>query len=178
MWKNIDGYDGTYQVSDDGQVRNVKTGLTLKQQKTKFGYLAVKLFSHNKGKEYKVHRLVATAFIENPHNKPQVNHIDCDRTNNDVTNLEWVTNKENSQWSIRLGRRVMTEKWRENIIRTRKRKPVRGINLATGEVVLFNGVRETSKIGIDPSGVINCCKGRSDNVGGYTWEYIEAEGEG
>ena len=68
------------------------------------GYQTVKLCSSGKAKEYRVHRLVAIAFIENPMNKPVVNHIDCNRSNNNSTNLNWCTIQENNQHTINMGR--------------------------------------------------------------------------
>ena len=71
----------------------------MKPQKDHKGYLYVEIGR----KKYKVHRLVAEYFIPNPNNLPQVNHIDCDKTNNNVKNLEWVTNRENYEWSWKNG---------------------------------------------------------------------------
>lgn len=177
MWKDIKGYEGIYQVNENGVVRNITSGLELKQHKSKYGYMLVYLWKNNKGKTYRAHRLVAEAFIPNPQNKPQVNHIDCDRTNNNVSNLEWVTNQENHDWSVRLGRRVMRDDWREKIIATRKRKPVIGKSITTGEIIRFNSVRAVEDFGIDTKSVIDCCKGRRKTAHGYSWCYVESEGE-
>lgn len=88
-WKQIDGFDG-YLVSDHGRICSLKTGL-LKPCENSRGYMLVAL----NGKTKRLHRLVASAFIPNPENKPQVNHIDGDPKNNSVENLEWNTNGEN-----------------------------------------------------------------------------------
>jgi hypothetical protein len=93
VWRQIEGYD-KYEVSSLGNVRNSKTGRILKQGK-KGGYCMVGL-SSKLTKSYSVHQLVAKAFIPNPENKPQVNHLDKNGLNNQISNLEWVTNKENS----------------------------------------------------------------------------------
>ena len=84
MWKDIQGYEGAYQVDENGNVYSIRKKKMLKAWKNRFGYLKVSLWKGNKGKEFAVHRIVAQAFIPNPENKPQVNHIDCDRTNNNV----------------------------------------------------------------------------------------------
>ena len=97
-WKDVIGYEGLYQVSTLGRVYSKKTNLYLVQM-SKRGYMAVNLYFNRKMSTRTVHRLVALAFIPNPENKPQVNHIDYDRTNNKLSNLEWVTVQENSDHS-------------------------------------------------------------------------------
>lgn len=105
MWKKIlyDNVETNYSVSDMGEVRN---DITLKQLslRTQQGYKHVTLTIEGKAKSFRVHRLVALAFIPNPQNKPYVNHIDCNRSNNVVENLEWVTPAENSQKAVQQGR--------------------------------------------------------------------------
>lgn len=88
---------GLYQVSSSGRIRNVVTGKVLKDHPDKGGYRIIYLATEalGEGMTFKVHRIVATAFILNPDNKPEVNHTDGDKTNNSVTNLEWATTKEN-----------------------------------------------------------------------------------
>ena len=100
IWRDIDGYKGLYQVSSWGRVRStlIVDGnyIPLRPEVTKKGYLRVDLYDANgRRKHKKVHRLVANAFIPNPDGKPQVNHKDGNKKNNSVTNLEWVTDKEN-----------------------------------------------------------------------------------
>ena len=97
MLKAITGYDGKYAVDDSGYVINAKTGRVLKQSSTKKGYQKVDLYLGGERKTVRIHRLVAEAFILNPDNKPQVNHIDNNKLNNAVSNLEWVTDSENKE---------------------------------------------------------------------------------
>lgn len=99
-WKLIEGFGGTYSVSNYGEVRNNKTGKLMKPRKNETGYLRINLTKNGKPKCMRVHRLVTQAFIPNPENKLQVNHIDFNRENNCVSNLEWVTNQENTQYSV------------------------------------------------------------------------------
>ena len=103
IWKDIKGYECIYQVSNLGNVKSLDRlstngrrlkGKLLAKTNSK-GYIKVTLTNKNKSDNRDIHRLVAQAFIPNPENKPQVNHIDEDKTNNTVDNLEWCTAKEN-----------------------------------------------------------------------------------
>jgi hypothetical protein len=98
-WRDVCGwggmYVGVYQVSNDGCVRRVKTGWVLKQNDNGNGYRVVGLHVNNKRSNRRIHRLVAEAFIENPDNKPDVDHVDRNKLNNHVTNLRWATRSEN-----------------------------------------------------------------------------------
>lgn len=117
IWKDIKGYEGIYQVSNLGKVKsltrnslnnsNTKDRL-LKQGVTKKGYASVTLCKDKVRRTYRVHRLVAEAFIPNHENKPQVNHIDEDKTNNRDDNLEWMTNKENRNHGTAIKRMCIT----------------------------------------------------------------------
>lgn len=96
VWKDIKGYYGIYEVSNFGNVKSLHSrnfGMIL--NKINDNYLYVNLFYKKKRLKIGIHRLVAIAFIPNPENKPQVNHIDGDKLNNNVSNLEWSTSKEN-----------------------------------------------------------------------------------
>lgn len=94
-YKPIPGYDGKYIVSSWGYVYSAGCQYSMMEQVTEKVYFRVALYKNGKRKWHKVHRLVAKAFIPNPENKPQVNHIDGNKINNSVTNLEWVTDEEN-----------------------------------------------------------------------------------
>lgn len=97
-WKPICGFEGLYEVSNQGGVRSVRREGTqggLLRQKSRNGYLAVDLSKGGKKKTVDVHRLVAEAFVENPDSLPQVNHIDEDKHNNNSANLEWCSSKGN-----------------------------------------------------------------------------------
>lgn len=107
IWKDIKGYEGLYQVSNFGRIRSltrqvengkglyVRNGQEMKQAYSSTGYKIVALCKDGKRKMFKVHRLVAIAFIDNPLNKKEVNHIDGNIENNLMENLEWVTHREN-----------------------------------------------------------------------------------
>ncbi len=95
MWKDIKGYEGIYQVSNDGKIKN-KLGLITDGWVTdNYGHKKVRLYKDGKRKDFYLHRLVADAFVENDGNKPHVNHIDSNPLNNNASNLEWCTHAEN-----------------------------------------------------------------------------------
>ena len=160
IWKDIKDYEGIYQVSNLGRV---KTDRILKVGKNKGGYLGVSLSKNSVISPQRVHRLVAEAFILNPENKPQVNHIDEDKTNNKVSNLEWMTAKENSNHGTR-NKRVSKIKSIQ-IIAT---------NLKTGESQEFNSSNEcAAQLCLKGSNIAAVLKGRRNHTGGFTFKYKE-----
>lgn len=113
VWRHVIGYEGRYMVSNLGRVQSigrevdypngVKINLSkriLKLTTHKYGYKIASMNMNGHNKKVGVHILVAKAFIPNPDNKPQVNHIDGDKANNNVSNLEWVTSAENASHNI------------------------------------------------------------------------------
>ena len=106
-WKPIVGYEGFYDVSNDGQVRNARTKRVLKNQKSG-GYEHVSLYMKNSCKISYIHRLVAIAFLQENKEKKEVNHIDGIKTNNSISNLEWVTRSENMIHATKSGLRDST----------------------------------------------------------------------
>lgn len=106
IWKDIEGYEGRFQVSTWGRIRNVRTHNILTPYKNEKGYLKVYLPKGGKRRaKFRINRLVAQAFIPNPYGLPQVNHKDGNKENNSITNLEWVTNQDNQThaWNLRNG---------------------------------------------------------------------------
>ena len=95
IWKDIDGYDGIYQVSNFGRVKNVRYNRLLKLGHNEKGYVRVTLTKNNKCKTLKVHRLVAIAFISKPSKDEEINHINNIRDDNRVSNLEWCSHRKN-----------------------------------------------------------------------------------
>lgn len=98
IWKDIKSYEGLYRVSNKGRISNFKRILTPTDNGK--GYLIIGLCKDGKRNNFYIHRLVAEAFIDNPENKPVVNHKDYNRANNNVNNLEWITQKDNINHSV------------------------------------------------------------------------------
>ena len=167
VWKDIEGYEGLYQVSNLGRVKRVKTDRILKGCKDKGGYLVIGLYKNNVMSTKTIHRLVAQAFIPNPENKPEVNHIDEDKANNKVNNLEWMTRKENNNHGTR----------NERISKTLSIS-ISATNIKTGESIDFNSGKECArKLGLNPSHITAVLKGKRNHTGGYTFKYKENENE-
>jgi hypothetical protein len=112
IWKEIKGYEGLYQVSDYGRIKSLshinhlgkfRPECILGNRLSDRGYHTAVLYSNGKPKSFKVHRLVAKAFIDNPLNKPHVNHLDGVKSNNFIDNLEWVTISENQKHAFKNG---------------------------------------------------------------------------
>ena len=187
VWEDVSGYVGYYQVSTHGRVRSVDrisyggrshskrqlSGVVLRQLDNK-GYRLVNLHKNGHVKKVLVSRLVAEAFIDNPENKPEVNHIDEDKENNSVTNLEWATSKENANHGTRNKR--ISEYVKMNPHK-RGFKSVLQINPDTNEVVAeFGSVKEALvavSAGPKAGGLSNCLTGNGKNktFKGYKWEY-------
>ena len=166
-WRDTYIYGEQYQVSNTGIVRNKITGHILTPQEDNKGYLRVRLSLHDKKATAKVHRLVAIAFIPNPKGKPQVNHIDTDKRNNRVDNLEWVTNGENQIHAYKHGRNYVTGR------AGRKKIPVCKVDLNTGEVIetyksLADAERDNN---LHRANIHKVLYEERKSAGGFGWKY-------
>lgn len=175
-WVDIPGYEGLYQVSDCGRIAR---GQRIKIPHTdRGGYLTVWLSKDSKQKNYKVHRLVAQAFIPNPEGKRTVNHIDGNKQNNNLFNLEWATHSENINHANRTGLRTVTDAQREaarmngrkTCDQNRQRKPV---FCTIGKTELeFDSAHSAARWCCgSASAIIRCCKGKAKTHKGYNWRY-------
>ena len=157
IWNDVVGYEGLYKVSNKGNVFSVMRvssqgkkcgGLTLKPRNVGYGYLQVSLYKNGKMKQKFIHRLVAEAFIPNPENLPQINHIDEVKTNNELSNLEWCTREYNNNYGTRIERFTQALS-----------KKVRAVNVETGEVLTFNSTHEAGRKGYSQTSVAAACRG-------------------
>lgn len=160
IWKEIKGYEGLYAVSSKGRVKNLMSGKVLKNRSNNHGYPYVSLFrGDGKPKNCTTHRLVAEAFIPNTLNLPQVNHIDENKHNNDVSNLEWVTASQNSRHSAH-----------------QQSCKINQLSL-DGEFIREweSSMQIERETGYDQGNIIKCCKMYKNysHVGGYKWQYAD-----
>ena len=177
-WKPVEGYEGLYAVSSNGGAKSVERfdslgrlwkERILRPTKTTDGYLLVQLYKDGKRKKYLVHRLVAQAFIPNPDNKPCVNHLDENKTNNHYSNLSWTTPKENSNWGTCQQRRA--EKKR-GIYNTKKSKAVCQYTLDGQFIKEYPSTMEVHRqLGYNQSSIGACCRGLYKTAYGYKWKY-------
>lgn len=162
IWKDIEGYEGLYQVSNTGKVRSLNYGRTGKVKElvptpTRNGYLQVTLCENGEKKPFRVHRLVAQAFLPNPDNLPVINHLDEVKHNNHVSNLEWTTQKENLLYSnVGWSGRPVMQFTKSGLAIIRE----------------YKSAREASRhTGVYQSDISSCCSGKLKSAGGYVWRY-------
>ena len=183
IWKDISGYEGMYKVSDTGLIRSVERwtefnrddkqvkrltkGRILKQSDHNRGYKTVSLH----GKRYLAHRLVAITFIGNPENKPCVDHIDEDKTNNDVSNLRWVTHSENTLHSMENGSHVNN--------REAKDRQAKTIIISKDNIIRkYNSIAECSRyLKCNPSAISYVLSGHNKSIKGYSVKYAGNDNE-
>lgn len=172
-WADVIGYEGLYEVSTDGRVRTVQhvtnghviraKELTISVYKSQ-RYARVRLYKNGKSKDLVVHRLVAEAFIPNPERKPQVNHIDGNKRNNSVSNLEWCTQAENNRHAIDNGLQ------NPYIAIEATKKKVLQIDMDGTIVKEWESLTAAATaLGLQVSNISHCCSGRIGSTGGYKW---------
>lgn len=176
-WRDVPGWEGLYKVSSDGQVFSVLKNKIKETWADKNGYLKVGLYRGIKGHQKSVHRLVAQAFIPNPENKPEIDHIDTNPTNNAVYNLRWVTRYENRHNPISMLKYAKID-YRTNLGKRGKlqpqTKPIRCIELNK----IFWGTFEAERaLDVDHRHIqaVLHRRDRRKTAGGYHWEYIKRE---
>lgn len=161
--KDIEGYEGLYKITTDGRVYSARKKNWLLPSYS-HGYMIVNLWKDKKSIPKKVHRLVAEAFIPNPYNKPQVNHLDERRDNNRVENLEWATAEENINWGTRTERETKTKRAKaKSILQLTK----------SGELVKeWECASEAHReLGFNIGHILQCCKGKIKSYKNYIWRY-------
>lgn len=179
IWKDIKGYEGKYQISNNGNVKSLKDSygnsreLILKQHDNGQGYLQVTLSKDNKRKHLRVNRLVAEAFLPNTKGLPEVNHKnEFEKHNNSVSNLEWCDRKYNSNYGTRSKRAGKNS----GITKTRK---VFQYDSDLNIVKIWPSYMECIRAGYSGSHISKCCRGKKEHYKGYRWSYkkLIIEGE-
>ena len=170
IWKDIEGYEGLYQVSNMGRVRSLRKNIILRQGITR-GYERVVLSTNNIQKGYYIHRLVATAFISNPDNLYQVNHKDENKTNNRVDNLEWCTREYNYNYGTR-GKRISLKN-----TNGKKSKITLQYDINGNLIKEWKSTMDVQRnLGFNQSSISKCCRGKYACAYGYIWKYKNEEG--
>ena len=191
IWKDIEGYEGLYQVSNLGRVRSldkpmvvygfqkipintIRKGKVLSPRLSQDGYEKVSLTKDKKPNNLFVHRLVAKAFISNDDDCKEVNHIDGNKRNNEVSNLEWCTHLENMQHCFK------------NSLRKKQTKPMLGRTYSkspyakkvyqydkNGNLMkIWSSIREASEYHhVDGSNISRCCNGHAKSCKGFVWSF-------
>lgn len=159
-WKPVVGYEGLYEVSNFGRVKSLRRGIIMKLQINQDGYPYVGLFRDGKPKMKTVHRLVALAFLENPQNYPEVNHIDEVKHHNNVENLEWCTHKHNLTCGT-----VLQRNEESNLRR-------RFVCVETGKIYRSQR-RCAEEIGVSRVAITNALSGRRKAAKGFHFEFID-----
>lgn len=170
VWKDIEGWEGQYQISNLGRVKSLPKklyrGMTkeriMKPNNNGGDYLIVGFRNGNSRKSYLVHRLVAKAFITNHENKEEVNHIDGNKQNNTYTNLEWVTRQENIDHS-----------WETGLVDPKKAGGTVAVDQFTEDgtyIATYYSMTEASKCTrAHQTEISDCCNGKNIQSGGYRW---------
>ena len=179
VWKDIEGYEGLYQVSNMGRVKSLertiwnngglykKSERILKAYDNGHGYLRVELYKEGNREQPLVHVLVATAFLDNVDNLPEVNHKDEDKTNNCVENLEYCSRLYNNTYNGRAKK-----------IGKKNSKPVFSVNKESGLIMWWESIMEASRqTGISQGNISNCCQGKAKSAGNHIWFYADDDNE-
>ncbi len=172
IWKDIDTYNGLYQISNFGRLRNAK-GLIMSQKPSKDGYVRILLFNEGKYKAEYVHILVARHFVKKPNGeKLEVNHIDGDKANNIFTNLEWVTPSQNTLHAIEHKLRSVNPikgKFGQN---NPLSKPVLQFDLNGRLINRWGSALDAANVnGYNKVSIRSCTGGYKKTYKGYVWRY-------
>ena len=167
IWQSVDGYEGLYLVSTYGRVLSAPRNGTKKEWHFLAphyvqGYIQYELSKDNQSKEYKAHRLVAQAFLPNPEKKREVNHIDGDKHNNHLDNLEWATTSENqlhARYTLSKGIKAVKQLSKDGKL-----------------IKVWRSIKDASTLlGIDAPSISNASRGKRLSAGGYKWQPLEVQ---
>ena len=176
IWKDIEGYEGLYQVSNRGRVKSLSRKVTnamfsinehfVKVVDNGNGYKSVSLWKDNKGKHFYVHRLVALAFVPNSNGYKYINHKDEDKSNNDVSNLEWCTAKYNCNYGNH------TKKLKKSYILNGNNRPIDVYDMKGTFLKTFDCSNEVCKeLGVQRRGLYLACQGVTKSCKGYRFAF-------
>lgn len=179
-WKDISGFEGHYQVSDHGKVKNISRIVHGKLNSLRRiperilsprydGHHYNKVVLHKDGirHDVKIHRLVALTFIANPENLPEVNHIDGNPLNNHVDNLEWCTRRQNTMHAISIGLQIIKRGLNHPGIR-----PVIQYSLEGKVIKRFDYIRQAAnETHVSEYAIAQCLRGDNKTSGGFKWKY-------
>lgn len=174
IWRPAIDTNYRYEVSNLGNVRNLKSERILKPVSNACGYLSVRvhLGDRFKTRSFLIHRLVAIAFIPNPEWKTEVNHIDGNKRNNRVENLEWCTKSENEKHAHKTGLKNSIK----FVERLAELNAVPVIQIKNDEIIaVYKSTVEAGRLsGVDPSSITKVCKHKRKTAGGYVWQYQQS----
>lgn len=180
--KDIENWED-YFIDINGNVFSKRRNRYMKPIKSKSGYYVIQLHKNMKFKTFSIHRLIAKAFIPNPNNYPCINHIDGNKLNNDISNLEWCTHKHNSQEAVRIGLFDNVKKiQRENAIKNNlskyhilanevTKKKVSQYDKNGSFIKTYNSMSDASRENnIQVTNISYCANGKRKSAGGYIWK--------
>lgn len=173
-WRDVVGYEGLYKVSDEGNVMSLISGKNKTIYADIRGYKRVTLHKNGVGKKLRVHRLVCFAFLPNKNNEPYVNHKDGNPSNNNLENLEWISNSDNIKHAYSVLGKIGPNKGKFGI-KNHRSKVVLMIG-DNGEIVRrFDCVRDATRIGgFDNGSISRCCNGKSKSHRGFRWAFAQS----
>lgn len=176
LWKPVEGFEGLYEVSNYGEVKSLERldsrGRKVKEKllspgKTENGYLFVNLSKNGIEKPVGIHRLVYSTFVGEIPPKWDVNHLDENKENNHLENLDACSHGDNIRWGTGIARRAAAQ-----INHPQMSKPVEALDKVTGRVVFtFPSTAEAQRQGFNQGHVAACCRGERNSHGGFIWRY-------
>lgn len=168
IWKDVHGYEGKYLVSSYGRIKSLYTNKLKRATIKNTGYKCVDLYLNGKRENKTIHRLVAEAFLENDNNYKVVNHIDGNKLNNNISNLEWCSQSQNIKHSYDNKLHIPSI---DKAINAKKRKV-----LCHQNNHIYSSLTEASKdLNLNKGKICEVCKGTRKHTCGYTFEYIKED---